>query len=67
MPLFDFQCESCNRVEQYLHDSADECPERCCVCGGVLKRLWNAPVLIFRGPGFYVNDSKKEFKNEPTI
>ncbi len=56
MPLYEYECENCKNHIEVLHGVDEKGPERCAKCGGKLKRLIGAPGLIFKGPGFYVND-----------
>lgn len=55
MPVYQFKCPSEHVwVEVYsIHDETPEvvCPE----CGGVGRRLFAPPPIIFRGSGFVSN------------
>jgi predicted nucleic acid-binding Zn ribbon protein len=33
--------------------------DRCERCGGPVRRVFSAPALIFKGPGFHVTDYRK--------
>ena len=33
--------------------------DRCERCGGPARRVFSAPALIFKGPGFHINDYRK--------
>ena len=55
MPLFDFECEACGRVEELLI-GADATPEPC-ACGGARVRLLSVPADLKRMDGFYHKDS----------
>lgn len=61
--LYTYECSSgtCGEaferlVEVVKRDAAQVCP----VCGGPAERLFTAPVIVFRGPGFYSTDKKGE-------
>jgi putative FmdB family regulatory protein len=57
---YDYKCDKCGifEKEQRITDPA---LEHCPGCGGPVKRLISKNVgIVFKGPGFYVNDSKKE-------
>ena len=58
MPKYDYRCEHCGRFE--LEQSIQDVPISVCpTCGGKVERLISRNVgIIFKGPGFYVNDSK---------
>ena len=57
MPFYDYECAACGHVfeaQQSIHDPVlTECP----VCrSSALRRLISKVGLVFKGPGFYVND-----------
>jgi len=57
---YDYKCDQCGvfEKEQRISEPALEC---CPGCGGRVKRLISKNVgIVFKGPGFYVNDSRKE-------
>ncbi len=60
MPTYDYQCSSCEaqfEASQSIHDQPlQDCPH----CQEPkLRRLISSAGVIFKGDGFYVNDSKK--------
>ncbi len=59
MPLYEYQCAECGvRFERHQHfnDSPlTECPE----CGGEVHKLIGPVGVVFKGKGFYINDSRK--------
>ncbi|MBN2304346.1 MAG: zinc ribbon domain-containing protein [Anaerolineae bacterium] len=63
MPLYEYQCEECGvrfeRVQSFKDEPLTECPE----CSGDVHRLIGPVGIVFRGSGFYVNDSKKSGKS----
>ena len=60
MPLYEYQCENCgNRFEriQSIHDEPiKQCPN--CSSNKIFKVI-HAAGLVFKGSGWYVNDSRK--------
>lgn len=58
MPLYDYKCTACGRTTEvrhgFDHKHADPCP----YCGGVLARVFNPAPIVFKGSGFYINDSR---------
>jgi predicted nucleic acid-binding Zn ribbon protein len=46
-------------VTDIKHGFKETTNEACPKCGGTLKRLFNAAGIVFKGSGFYVNDSRK--------
>jgi putative FmdB family regulatory protein len=59
MPTYEYECRSCGysfeRVQGMSEDAVKECPE----CGKEVRRLiFGGAGIIFKGSGFYVNDSR---------
>lgn len=58
MPTYAYACTECEHrfdiVQSFSDDSLTECPE----CGGRLRKLFNAVGVVFKGSGFYRNDSR---------
>ncbi|MEI6044809.1 MAG: FmdB family zinc ribbon protein [Chloroflexota bacterium] len=64
MPTYDYQCGTCeHRFEKYqgFHDEPIKiCPE----CGNEVRKVFSAAGIIFKGSGWYINDSRKGSKTE---
>lgn len=62
MPTYDFYCQNCEyEVEDYKPISfprISECPN--CHKESLIKLVGKGGSFIFKGTGFYVNDSKRE-------
>jgi putative FmdB family regulatory protein len=56
MPLYEYQCQSCDQRTEVLQRFADDPLTTCEACGGDLKRLISAPAVQFKGSGWYVTD-----------
>jgi putative FmdB family regulatory protein len=56
MPLYEYQCESCEHrfevIQKFSDASVDTCPK----CGGVVRRLLSSPAIQFKGSGWYITD-----------
>ncbi len=61
MPVYEYQCESCGKVTDLKHAFREAPPTTTCPsCGASpLKRKFNAAGIIFKGSGYYINDSRK--------
>lgn len=58
MPIYEYRCQACNEVSEVFVRGGKE-PSTCEKCGeGKLSRLISRAGVIFKGSGFYVNDSK---------
>jgi putative FmdB family regulatory protein len=56
MPLYEYECESCHRRTEVLQRFADEPKTNCDHCEGNLRKLLSAPMVQFKGSGWYVTD-----------
>ena len=71
MPKYEYACKSCGErlevVQSFTDDPLTECP----ACGGVLRKVFSAPAISFKGKGFYRTDNRQgrpstETKTEKT-
>jgi putative FmdB family regulatory protein len=58
VPTYDYQCRSCGSVTEVIHSMIEEGPSVCELCGGTLRRVLYPTGIIFKGSGFYRNDSR---------
>jgi len=60
VPTYQYACKECDHrfeaVQAFSDASLTECPE----CTGPLRKLYGAVGVIFKGSGFYRNDSRSE-------
>ncbi|MET3962595.1 putative FmdB family regulatory protein [Marmoricola sp. OAE513] len=58
MPTYQYSCTDCGHffeaVQSFSEDSLTVCPE----CDGKLRKVFNAVGVVFKGSGFYRNDSR---------
>ena len=58
MPKYEYACKSCGErlevVQKFTDDPLTECP----ACGGVLRKVFSAPSISFKGSGFYRTDNR---------
>jgi putative FmdB family regulatory protein len=60
MPTYEYECKSCGKIFEAFQSMSDPPLESCPSCGKSVRRLIGGGTgVIFKGPGFYVNDSKK--------
>jgi putative FmdB family regulatory protein len=59
VPTYQYACTACGEqleaVQSFTDDPLTECP----VCGGALRKVFSAVGVVFKGSGFYKNDSRK--------
>ena len=58
MPTYQYACTECGHdleaVQAFTDDALTECP----VCHGRLRKVFGAVGIVFKGSGFYRNDSR---------
>ena len=59
MPKYEYACKSCGEHLEVLQSFADEPLTECPSCGGVLRKVFSAPSIAFKGSGFYRTDNRK--------
>lgn len=67
MPIYEYECLNCGTVFEKRQSFSDE-PKADCPNGHAdTRRLLAAPAIVFKGSGFYINDSRpKNGKNGST-
>ena len=60
MPTYDYRCRDCGHTIEVIHPMSEDGPSACEVCGGPVRRVLFPAGIIFKGSGFYRNDSRKE-------
>ena len=62
MPTYEYACTSCGEhaevVQSFRDDPLTECP----ACGGPLRKVFGSIGVVFKGSGFYKNDSRPAAK-----
>ena len=58
VPTYDYQCRACGTVTEVIHSMQEDGPSVCELCGGELRRVLFPSGIIFKGSGFYRNDSR---------
>jgi putative FmdB family regulatory protein len=63
VPTYQYQCTECHEglevVQKFSDDALTECP----ACQGRLKKVFSAVGIVFKGSGFYRNDSRSGSKS----
>ena len=58
MPTYAYACKDCSHafeiVQSFSDNSLTSCPE----CQGTLRKKFNSVGVVFKGSGFYRNDSR---------
>ena len=55
MPIYEYVCESCGKVNEVLQKAGDPAPAKCEDCGGAgpLKRVVSRTSFVLKGGGWY--------------
>jgi putative FmdB family regulatory protein len=57
MPLYEYQCESCQERFERIQKFSDPPPDVCPKCGnGPVRKLPSSPAIQFKGSGWYITD-----------
>lgn len=61
MPTYEYECRACHHAFEQFQAMSEEPVKICPVCGKhELRRVIGGGTgIIFKGSGFYINDSKK--------
>jgi putative FmdB family regulatory protein len=58
LPTYEYACTACGHrldaVQSFTDDPLTVCPE----CGGLLRKVYGAVGIAFKGSGFYKTDSR---------
>ncbi len=60
MPTYAYRCASCSHefevFQKFSESPLTECPE----CGQEIRRVFQPVGIVFKGSGWYINDSRKD-------
>ncbi|CAN5670416.1 hypothetical protein BH10ACT10_BH10ACT10_12700 [soil metagenome] len=59
MPTYQYACTECGHAFEQFQSFSDDTLTVCPVCEGRLRKVFNAVGVVFKGSGFYRNDSRK--------
>lgn len=59
MPTYVYECVKCGEVMEAFQRMSDEPLKDCEKCDGDLKKVFTPVGIMFKGSGFYCNDSRK--------
>jgi putative FmdB family regulatory protein len=65
MPIYEYECEKCACRFELKRRFDEDAGSPCCPrCRGKVRRLFSPSVILFKGSGFYVTDSRSN-RNRP--
>ncbi len=59
MPTYQYTCTACAEPLEAVQSFTDAPLTECPACGGTLRKVFSAVGVVFKGSGFYKNDSRK--------
>ena len=58
MPTYQYTCTECGEPLEAVQSFSDAPLTECPNCGGKLRKVFNSVGIVFKGSGFYRNDSR---------
>lgn len=59
MPKYEYACKACGVRLEVVQSFSDRPLRKHESCGGELQKVFHPAGVVFKGPGFYVTDSRK--------
>ena len=59
VPTYQYTCTECGEPLEAVQKFSDDPLTVCPACGGRLRKVFSAVGIVFKGSGFYRNDSRK--------
>ncbi len=63
MPTYQYVCTECTRPHEAQQSFSDPALTDCPRCDGALRKVFSAVGVVFKGSGFYRNDSRAPQKD----
>jgi putative FmdB family regulatory protein len=63
VPTYQYSCTDCGHFFEAVQNFSDDSLTVCPVCEGKLRKVFNAVGVVFKGSGFYRNDSRSPQKS----
>lgn len=66
MPIYEYECSKCGRVNEVLQKFSDKPLKKCKHCSGKLHKLVSHSSFHLKGTGWYVTDYANTSRNYAT-
>jgi len=63
LPTYQYSCTECDHAFEEFQSFSDDSLTVCPRCSARLRKVFNAVGVVFKGSGFYRNDSRVEVKS----
>jgi putative FmdB family regulatory protein len=67
MPIYEYQCDRCGRIEEVLQKITDKPLTHCNHCSGKLHKLISQSAFHLKGTGWYVTDYAGKSNNQSNV
>ncbi len=64
MPTYQYSCTECGERIEAVQKFTDGPLQVCSACGGKLRKVFSPVGIVFKGSGFYRNDSRSGSKDK---
>jgi putative FmdB family regulatory protein len=58
MPTYEYACTKCGDQFEIVQSFSDDAITKCKKCKGALRKVFGSVGIVFKGSGFYKNDSR---------
>ena len=65
MPIYEYECTRCGKVEEVLQNFSDKPLTKCHNCSGKLQKLVSQSTFHLKGTGWYVTDYANKSASTP--
>ena len=66
MPIYEYECTKCGRIEEAMQKFSDKPLKKCKRCSGKLHKLISQSSFHLKGSGWYVTDYARKTKDTST-
>ena len=63
MPTYQYACTECGNAFEAVQSFSDDALTDCPACNGRLRKVFSSVGIVFKGSGFYRNDSREAAKS----
>ncbi len=62
MPTYEYACTDCGHEFEAFQSFSDDALTQCPECKGAIQKVYSNVGVVFKGTGFYKNDSRTSTK-----
>ena len=66
MPTYQYRCKACQHEFDQFQKFAEDPLKTCLSCGGEIRRVIQSVGVVFKGSGWYINDSRPASSDSKT-